>query len=52
MLTGGARLAAKLCEFTEILAVIPPLHPSHKLGAIALKVCDIIQFITPQLLSS
>jgi len=52
MQTGGARLAAKLCEFTEILAVTPPLHPSHKLGAIALKVCDNIQFIIAQLLSS
>jgi len=51
MLTGGVRLTAKLCEFTEILAVTPPLHPSHKLGATALKVYDSIQFITAQILS-
>lgn len=52
MQTGGARLDAKLCLFTEILAVTPPLHSYHKLGATALKVCDSIQFITPQLLTS
>ena len=52
MLTGRARLAAQQCEFTEILAITSPPHPSHKLAATALKVCDNIEFITPQLLSS
>jgi hypothetical protein len=52
MQTGGARLAAKLCLFIEILAITPSFHPYHKLGATALKVFDSIQFITPQLLTS